>query len=245
MYLKTYLKALISGFNELFELFGKIQSIVGAFLFVSVVLFAANFTEFLDPFKAYYRPILIAGAFIALFLAGYKAWVKEHKINTEKQNKGTEITTFQAKNYVRSYTTKNKINTIGLSLTFIVSNHNNFPIKIKSLDLAELKRQFSFKSNQKNYSPAPFPISIEPNDVRELTFELEQDLKELSLHEQLQYIKDISHKKYSTKATILSVNGAEEIEIEIDFQNDEFIDNMIKNPYDFNQSIVNAILATP
>ncbi|WP_421664983.1 hypothetical protein [Pantoea agglomerans] len=244
MYLKTYLKALLAGFNDIFELFGKVQSIIGAVFFVAAILFAANFTEYLDPFKAYYRSMLLIGAFIALFISGYKAWVKEHEVNLKEESKSTEILTTKAQYRLVSYGQFDKFSTLGLQLTFQVSNFNDHPIQVKGFDTAAINKQFGFSRTKATYIPSHynFPVTIEPNTVKEFHFELPYDVEYMNFHEQLRHVKDVSHKKYITKATILSIKGAEEIEFTIDFNNDHFINSVKANSEKFNQSIIDAIL---
>jgi len=244
MYLKTYLKALLSGFNDIFELFGKIQSIVGAFLFVCAILFAANFTEYLDSFKAYYRPILITGAFIAIFISGYKAWVKEHELNLNSKSKTIEVLTTRAHYRLASYGRYDKFHILGLVLTFQVNNFNDYPIQVKGFDTKTIIKQFGFTKFRQSATPSiyNFPVTIDPNTVKEFHFDLSNEVKDQTFQDQLRYIKDVSHKQYRTTATIISIKGNEEIEFAIDFDNSEFIESIKANKAEFNQAIIDAIL---
>ncbi|MDN4628647.1 hypothetical protein [Erwinia sp. PsM31] len=244
MYLKTYLKALLSGFNEIFELFGKVQSLIAFLLALTAVFYTANFTVYLQPIKPYYPQIIIAAAFIVLFISGYRAWIKEHKVNMERNSKKTEIKTTRAKNRIVSYATNDKIHTLGIVLTFQVSNFNEYPIQVMRFDTAAITKQFGFRKTSSSFIPSNnvFPTTIEPATVKEFHFDLAYDVRFMTLHEQLQYINDVSGKKYITKANILSIEGDEEIEVTIDFKNDDFISFVKDNSYKFNQSIIDSIL---
>ncbi|WP_315312795.1 hypothetical protein [Pantoea vagans] len=244
MYIKNYLKALFSGFNEIFEFFGKIQSLV-AFLFaLMAVFYTANFTMYLEPVKPYYPQMIIAAAFIVLSISGYRAWLKEHKVNLERSSKRTEVRTTRAKNRIVSYATNDKIHTLGIVLTFQVSNFNEYPIQVMLFEIATITKQFGFRKTSSSFMPSTnnFPTTIEPATVKEFHFDLAYDVRYMTLYEQLQYIKDVSGKKYMTKANILSIKGNEEIDVTIDFKNDDFISFVRENSYGFNQSIINSIL---
>lgn len=244
MYIKTYLKALLSGLNELFDLFGKAQSIITAAIGTIAIFYTANFTALLEPIKPYYPQLVIFIAFIALFVAGYRAWLKVYKANVEIESKHTEVKTTKASYRIISYGQFNKIQTLGLSLTFQVNNFNKHPIQVKRFDTKTIMKQFGFTKLRSGYihSNYTFPFTIEPNTVKEFHFELPFEMNDMTFHEQLEHVKKVSHKQYSTKVEILSIKGNEEIDFPIDFDNSDFIIFLKDNSYKFNQEIIDAIL---
>jgi len=244
MYLKVYLKALLSGFNEIFELIGKAQSFVAAFIAVVAIFYTANFTAWLEPIKPYYPKLLLTLFFIALLISGYRAWLKVYKEQEVKAQRKTEITVTKSDCTIRSYTTRDKIHNIGLSLTFVVTNFNDHTIHVKGFDFVKIKEGFGFDKvadifSQNNNN---FPVPVESNNVKEFHFSPAYDIKSLSFLEQIQFLKEINGKTYHTTAEIMSVNGKEMIDVRIDFDNTNFLTFLKNNSYEFNQSIIDSVL---
>ncbi|KKW50692.1 hypothetical protein XB02_10510 [Pantoea ananatis] len=244
MYLKVYLKALLSGFNEIFELIGKVQSFVAAFFAVVAIFYTASFTAWLEPVKPYYPKLLLTLFFMALFISGYRAWVKIYKKQEVKCQKKTEITVIKADCVIRSYTTRDKIHNIGLSLTFVVTNFNDHPIHVKGFDFVKIKEGFGFDKMADVILPNNkiFPVSVGSNNIKEFHFSPAYDIKNLSFLEQIHFLKEISGKTYYTTAEIISINGKEIIDVKIDFDNTKLLIFLKENSYEFNQSIIDSVL---
>lgn len=244
MHLNVYFKALLSGLNEIFEFVGKVQSVIGAIIAVLAIFYTANFTAYLEPIQPYYPQIIIVIAFIALFISGYRAWLKVYKTQEVKDQRKTEITVSKSEVVIRSYAKQHKIQKIGLTLNFVVINFNKHPVHVKGFDFNKIKVQLGLPKMTEPFPPNnySFPIIVESNNLKELHFNPAYDIESMSFIEQVKTLKEIISKTYYTTTEIISVNGKETLDIQINFENSKLLALLKENSYGFNQSIIDEVL---
>lgn len=243
MYLKVYLKALISGFNELFELFGKVQSILTAIFAVLALFFTANFTAFLEPVKPYYPKILIAVAFFALFISSYRAWLKLY-VKTII-DKPLEIVAANTRSdlSLQSSTQGVKLNSMRLHLTFLVSNRKNHSINVKQFDIRTYLKDLGLNpADTISSNPATLPMTIESNEAGEFNFSCAIDLRSADFKQQLEIIKSLPNRSGLVKTYIYSIDGVEIFEIPIEIDNSTIIRSVKNASPKFDQNVIELVL---
>jgi hypothetical protein len=243
MYLKIYLKALLSCFNELFDFFGKIQSILTAFLAVIAILFAANFTVYFEPIKAFYPKIIIAVSFLALFICSYRAWSKQYEKNIVNKPLGIVVTNTRSDLSVQSISQGLKLGTIRLRLTFFISNKNNNSINVKGFELRSYMKSIGLNSTDSiSSNPSTLPQTIESNNALEFDFSCAIDLRSADFKQQLEIIKSLPNRIGSVKTYIYSVDGIEHLEIPIEINNIAIIESLKNSEYKLDPNVIKLVL---
>ncbi|MEN4787257.1 hypothetical protein ABEH33_13725 [Pantoea agglomerans] len=243
MHLKIYLKALLSGFNGIFEFFGKVQSLATAVIAVFAIFYTANFTAYLEPIKPYYPQILIAVAFVALFFSGYKTWFKEYVKNIVKGKEEVVINNTRADLTIQSTTLGIKLSSLRLHLNFLVTNRKKYLINIKQIDIRTYLKDIGLNSADSISShPSTLPMPIEPNEAGEMSFSCAIDLRSADFKQQLEIIKDLPNRNGFVKAYIYSVDGFENYDIPILIDNTTVARNVRNADYKFDKNFIELVL---
>lgn len=245
MYLRTYLKALLSAIHEYFELFGKIQSYTVSAIAIIAIFYTANFTAYLEFLKPYYRHLVIVGAITLLFVSGYKAWLKQYVSNTTKDLKRNQVSieNISTTSRISAFTNNVKISTLELKLIFIVSNKKSHQIQVKNFEIITLAENLGLELNSRVYSnPDIFPVTVESLSAKEFTFTAPCDLTKFDLEQQLILIKELQSKNEEVATNIYSIDGLETISVPIKIDNSLLIKSLKDGKSTFDAMTIKHVL---
>lgn len=241
MYLKTYLRALLSAIHEYFELFGKIQAYTGAGLAIIAVFFSISFPDYASKLKPYLPQLIILLTFIVLFLSGYKAWLKLYNKNIKEQV--IKIVNIDSQIMQSTSVMGVKLKEINIGLAYTIYNNTDTIIRIIGLNQKEIFKKIGTLNfpNHGDMQPT-LPLILKPKSSIDFVTFTYFHLENLNYEEQINFLSNIKGIKGKTNFTVTSVNGREEIEVITNLDAKEFLSNLLNNQFRLNTSPIEKAL---